>query len=354
MKDSTINKRYEPGGMGKLAQTLFLRAGLEQEKAQAVASILLEADMMGHVTHGLALLPAYLGAAESGALTCHGEPDVISDRGACITWQGKRLPGPWLTAKAVDLALDRVQTYGTVTVAISDSHHIGALAAYLKRATDRGYMLLIASSMPSLAGVAPYGGTRAVFTPNPMAVGIPTDGDPILLDVSSSITTINLTKQLAKAGKKFPYPWLMDTAGNASNDPETALSQGGTLLPVGGLDHGHKGYSWALLVEALSTLSGFGRAEQPSGTSVSVFIQAIDPNAFGGQDRFKHQMTWLGNACKDNPPRTGVERVRLPGERALAHIRESKERGVALSDSIIEGLAHYAEKYGLQMPAPLK
>src|SRR5690606_6523778 len=139
------------------------------------------------------------------------------------------------------------------------------------------------------------------------AVGIPTEGDPILLDISSSITTINLTKQLAKAGKTFDYPWLMDAHGNLSNDPDTALTQGGTLLPVGGLDHGHKGYSLALMVEALSTLSGFGRADQPSGTCVSVFIQAIDPGAFGGQGDFKHQMTWLSDACKNNPPRPSVE-----------------------------------------------
>src|SRR5690606_22597608 len=144
---------------------------------------------------------------------------------------------------------------------ISDSHHIGALAAYLERATERGYMLTIASSMPSLAGVAPYGGTRPVFTPNPLAAGIPTQGDPILLDVSASITTINMTKQLARAGKSYEQPWLLDKDGHASTDPQVVLGQGGTILPAGGLDHGHKGYSWALLVEALSTLTGFGRAD---------------------------------------------------------------------------------------------
>ncbi|MBV7484220.1 Ldh family oxidoreductase [Bordetella sp. BOR01] len=347
------SRRYGVDETRAFAQALFRAAGLDEDKARTVGEILLEADLMGHATHGLALAPAYLDAAASGALLGSGEPDVVADRGACITWRGKRLPGPWLTAKAVDLALDRVQTYGTVTVAISDSHHIGALAAYLTRATDRGCLAMIASSMPSLAGVAPYGGTQAVFTPNPIAAGIPTEGDPILLDISASITTINMTRQLVKAGQVFPQAWAMDAQGNPSTDPQVALSQGGTLLPVGGLDHGHKGYGWALLVEALSTLSGFGRADQPAGTCVSVFIQVIDPGAFGGQADFARQMGWLADACKTNPPRPGVDRVRLPGERGLAIKRESLVQGVALSDSIMQGLSRWAQTHGVPLPQAL-
>jgi len=343
--------RYDVSQTRAFAQALFRAAGLDEDKARVVADILVEADLMGHTTHGLALAPAYLDAAASGALAGSGEPDVVADRGACVTWRGKRLPGPWLTARAVDLALERVRTYGVVTVAISESHHIGALATYLARATEQGCLLLIASSMPSLAGVAPYGGTQAVFTPNPIAAGIPTGGDPILLDISASITTINMTRQLIHAGKSFPQPWAMDAAGNPSSDPQVALSQGGTLLPAGGLDHGHKGYGWALLVEALSSLSGHGRADRPSGTCVSVFIQAIDPDAFGGQGDFSRQMGWLAQACQANPPRPGTDRVRLPGERGLASKRAALEQGVALSGNILAGLSRWAGQYGLALPA---
>ena len=134
--------RFAIAPLAGFVEGLFSAAGLDYDKAAMVAEILIEADMMGHSTHGLALAPAYLDAATTGSMTRSGEPDVVVDRGACITWRGKRLPGPWLTARAVDLALDRVKTYGTVTMAISDSHHIGALVAYLPRATRRGYMLM--------------------------------------------------------------------------------------------------------------------------------------------------------------------------------------------------------------------
>jgi L-lactate dehydrogenase len=345
--------RYDVASTQAFALSLFQAAGLDRDKAQAVATTLVEGDLMGHVTHGLALAPMYLDALAARTMRADGDPEVVVDRGACVTWRGRRLPGPWLTGKAVDLALDRVATYGTVTVAISDSHHIGALAAYLPRATERGYMLMIASSVPSVAGVAPHGGTRAVFTPNPIAAGIPTGADPILLDISASITTLNLTRQLASVGRSFPQPWVQDAQGNPSTDPDVVLKHGGTLLPVGGLDHGHKGYGLALMVEALSSLAGIGRADQPKGVSLSVFIQAIDPEAFGGRAAFERQMDWLGDACRTTPPRPGVDRVRLPGDRALACKRAALESGVPLSAEITQGLRNWADKYGLAMPDAL-
>src|SRR6185503_15098642 len=120
-------------------------------------------------------------------------------------------------------------------VVIRRSHHIACLAAYLKRMTDRGLMALLNCSDPSMCSVAPFGGVTPVYTPNPMAAGIPTSGDPILLDISASLTTNGLTGRLHKAGQKLPHPWLQDAQGNATNDPAVLFSEPkGTLLPLGG------------------------------------------------------------------------------------------------------------------------
>ncbi len=79
--------------------------------------------------------------------------------------------------------------HGTGAVSIRRSHHIACLAAYLKRATDRGLMMILTCSDPAGASVAPFGAVTPVFTPNPIAAGIPTSGDPILLDISASLMT---------------------------------------------------------------------------------------------------------------------------------------------------------------------
>jgi LDH2 family malate/lactate/ureidoglycolate dehydrogenase len=195
-----VSGLIEPAELRGFAVRLFEAAGLEEEKAATVAELLVEADLMGHTTHGLALAPRYLKEIGDGSMAVSGVPEVVTDRGACVVWDGRRLPGVWVTARAVDLAVERAQQYGTVTVAVRNNHHIGCLAAYLPRATDRGCMVVVSTSDPSQRTVAPWGGMTPVMTPNPIAVGIPTSGDPILVDASASITTNNMVARLAREG----------------------------------------------------------------------------------------------------------------------------------------------------------
>ena len=259
--------RYRAADLVAYATALFAAAGCDGDKPATVAAGLVEADLLGHTTHGLGLAPAYLRELESGAMTARGEPAVVADRGAAVTWDGRRLPGVWLTARAVDLAAERAATHGVATVVVRRSHHIACLAAFLQRATDRGMMVTVASSDPAAASVAPFGGRQAVLTPDPIAAGIPTDGDPILIDISASVTTNGLSDRLRREGKRFPGPWALDAAGHPTDDPAALFADPpGTLLPTGGADHGHKGYGLALLIEALTQgLGGFGRADGPTG-----------------------------------------------------------------------------------------
>ena len=344
--------RYRAADLIDFTAALFSAAGCDNEKPGTIAAGLVEADLLGHTTHGLQLAPTYLGELEAGRMTPCGEPLVDTDRGACVTWDGQRLPGVWLTAKAVDLAVSRAPTYGTVTVVIRNSHHIGCLAAFLQRATDRGLMMIVASSDPAVACVAPFGGRKGVFTPDPFAVGIPTDGDPVLIDISASITTNGMANRLRREGKRFPGPWALDAAGTPSDDPECLFTNPpGTLLPVGGAEYGHKGYGLALMVEALTQgLSGFGRAEAPTGWGASVFVQVIDPGAFGGSPAFVKETGWLANACRDTPPVPGVAAVRLPGQRGLECKRRALKEGVALYPGIMAALEPYAKKFAVKEP----
>ena len=345
--------RYPLPELTRVIENLFTATAMDLDKAQAITHSLLAADSMGHHTHGLALAPSYVDAALSGTMTITGDMTVVNDRGACITWNGRRLPGSWLISRAIDTALERIEQYGVVTVAIANSHHTGALAVYLPRLTERGLMVQLVCSSPAAKGVAPFGGTQPLFTPNPIAAGIPTQDDPVLLDISSSITTLNSARQLVARGESFPAKWAMDKQGQPSDDPNVVVSGGGTLLPVGGLDHGHKGYSMALLAEALTqALPGHGRADAPTGTSLGIFLQVIDPRAFGGLDAFTHQSQWMVDACHANTPMPGVARVRVPGENALAKQRQAVLEGVPVADGVMAGLEPLVKKFGLMLPAP--
>ncbi len=345
--------RYAAGDLLALARSLFSKAGLEADKAKAVATYLVEADLMGHSTHGLALAGWYLQGIADGVVTKAGTYEVVSDKGPAVCWQGNRLPGAWLTSEAVKLATERAAKFGTATVVIANSHHIGALAAYLELATSKGMMVSVASSSPSGGQVAPFGGLKGVYTPNPVAYGIPTPEGPMLIDISASITTNNMSQRLIREGRQYEHDWLMDAEGNPSRDPKV-LDQGGSLLPTGGFDHGQKGYGMALQVEAITQgLAGYGRADAPKGTNAAVTVQVWDPDAFGGRDAFLRQTGWLADACHANPPRPGVSRVRLPGEAALGRKRTALADGVALYPTIIASIEPHAERLGVAVPKPI-
>ena len=347
--------KHSPAALIDFAERLFVASQLPGERARTVAEVLVEGDLMGHTTHGLALLAPYLGEIESGSMRRDGEPLVVSDFPAAITWDGQRLPGPWLTVKAMELAMARAATQGTCTVVIRRSHHIACLAAYLKRATDRGFLMQLACSDPNTCSVAPFGGLDPVFTPNPVAAGIPTSGLPVLIDVSTSATTNGLTNRLHKEGGRLPANWVMDGHGVAGNDPAVLFTEPkGTILPLGGMDSGHKGYGLSLIVEALTGgLSGHGRADPKEGWGATVWLQISDPRAFAGLDAFTRQTDTVTAQSRASRPAHAGQPVRLPGERGLRLAEQGQGSGVELHPSILPMLRPWAEKLGVALPEAL-
>ena len=350
-----MTERYDATALLHFATALLQQAGLGEERARTVAGTLLEGDLLGQTTHGLALLGAYLDELVAGRLAVTGDPEVVAQTPVAQTWDGNRLPGPWLVTRAADWASGVARSFGMGAVVIRRSGHIGCLAAYAERIADRGQLLLLASSDPSTASVAPFGGTRRMITPNPLAAGWPTGGAPVMMDVSTSITTNGMTARLAKEGRQFGHHTLLDATGMPTADPTVFFADPpGTLLPLGGAEAGHKGYALGLLIEALtSALAGHGRADSPTEWGASIFVQVIDPACFGGLAPFVRETGWLADAAHANPAVTHGSSPRLPGERALQRKLEQLEHGVELHTAIPPVLAERAMRAGLQMPAPI-
>lgn len=347
--------RFSAEHLELFATALLQRAGVEESIADVVADVLVEGDLLGHDTHGLQLLAPYLGDLDRGMMLGNGEPRVLAERASVTTWDGERLPGPWLVRQAIAWARPRAQMHGSATVVIRRSHHIAALAAYLEAPVRDGLVVMLMCSDPATASVAPFGGTQAVFTPNPVAVGIPTSEAPILIDISASITTNGMSARLKSAGATGAHAWWLDALGLPTNDPAALFAQPpGTILPLGGLDAGHKGYGLALMIEALTGgLAGFGRADVAEGWGATVWLQIYDPSAFAGLGAFTWQTDWIVRACHSSAPRDPSQPVRLPGERALARKREQLANGVALQPGILAALMPWARKFGVEMPQAL-
>jgi LDH2 family malate/lactate/ureidoglycolate dehydrogenase len=338
------------------ASTMLTTVGMEDDKADATAAILVEGDMIGHETHGVGLLHWYLEALEKGSMAKSGSYDIVSDRGSAFVWDGNLLPGAWLLTKALDQACERVAQYGIVAAAIRNCHHTCALSAFMRPVTERGYIVQLSVSNPGAARVAPYGGTRPLLTPNPMAAGYPTSGDPILIDVSCSITTTTMTQQLAKRGEKFPGDWGLTASGEPTNEPREITERGGSMMPLGGLSKGHKGFGLSLMVDIMGQgLSGRGRANTPPGAfAQSAFLQVIDPAFFAGLDDFIEQSDWTATACRENPPAEWNNGpVRMPGDSAARKRRQALSGGVPVGDLAWEKLTRDATRLHIQIPETL-
>ena len=353
--NTTARAAYDAQALESLATDLLNKAGLEASMSAIVAKTLVEGDLLGHDTHGLALLPGYLKELQSGAMTATGSYTVINDKPAALVWDGQRLPGPWLIEQGLDVLMPRARELGVASLAIRRSHHIACLAVYLMRAAKAGFVMVLASSDANSASVAPFGGTRAVFTPNPIAIGYPCSSGDVLIDISASITTNGMSNRKAAAGETFADNWLMDAQGNPTNDPQVFnQNPPGTILPIGGTSYGHKGYGLALMVEAMTGgLAGFGRADPKQGWGATVHITLYDIDSFAGQPDFLRQMDEIASQCLSNPTRPGVSGVRLPGQNGLAKRAEQLSSGVRLHPDIAKGLAGFCDQYGLAWPQAL-
>jgi len=345
-------QQFDATDLQRFGESLLTACGLSEESTRAVAEVLLEGDLLGHTTHGFALLPLYLKALTDGTMEKTGEPGMVADHGSTLTWDGRYLPGPWLVRRAIGAARQRLPEHPVATVVIRRSHHIGCLQAYLQPVTEAGLMILLACSDPASRTVTPHAGAAPRFSPNPIAAGIPTDGDPILIDISTSSTSNGLCNRLASTGERLPGPWLVDRDGRPTDDPRVlADGRGGAILPLGGMDLGYKGFALAFLVEALTNaLAGHGRADNESRWGASVFLQILDPDRFGGRESFLRETSFFAQMCRETPVPPGKPPVRLPGQAALARRREQLANGVTLHPTVLPALIPWAAELGVPLP----
>lgn len=347
--------RFSRDALKTLSRDLLLRGGLDAAIAEVVAELLIRTDELGVTTHGISMVPYYLPELRAGTMTASGRHEVLRDNKVTMLWDGNYLPGHWLMSQAIETCMDRAAEFGMAALAIRRSHHIGCLSTLTRIAATRGFVCYIATSDPSGKWVAPFGGTEPLLTPNPWAVGYPADGHPVLIDTCASITTVSKVREHINKGTRFDHPWMLDAEGRPTTDPAVVnATPKGSILPVGGMDHGHKGFAMGLMVEMLTqALAGHGRAEAPTRWGGNVFLQIIDPDAFGGSEAFLREVGALNAACRANRPIPGNDRVRVPGDRAAAQVRQSKVDGVRLPDEVWTRVSVCAADFDVALPDPI-
>lgn len=333
------------------ATRLFVAAGLPFDRATTMATLLVEADLLGFRTHGLRRVASNVDWLLDGTTRAADEIAVISDSITGSLWDAESLPGPWVLERALAHLIERTVSAASAMVAIRRSQHVACLAAPLVRHLHAGRLLILAVSSPAERVVAAPGGVSGVLSTNPIAYLLPGADDPLLADFSTSVVSLGEIAAAGAAGRRISARGLVRADGTDSDDPGDAHGQpSAALLPIGGLEHGFKGFALSLLIEALSAgLAGDGEV----GTSAvnetnAVFALAINPDCFSGRASFERRICELQALCRRSAVPAGATPVRTPGQRALALRRKQLRFGVDIAPAIARTLDEYATRLGVE------
>ncbi|GAA3357595.1 Ldh family oxidoreductase [Saccharopolyspora gregorii] len=343
--------RYPHADLTEFTTALLRHVGADAAQAAAMTERLLDADLLGHRTHGLWFLSNYLERISGGHIRTSGEIEVVHREPGAAAWRAHRLPGAWVLGEATALLLDDVRERATSTITIADCSHIGCLQSYLPPFTERGLLVQLTATNPGVASVAAPGGTNPVITTNPIAMGIPTRGAALLIDQCTSVGSNALFDDYAARGERLPGEWLLDAAGVPTDDPAVLTGEPkGTIQSLGQAEFGYKGFGFGLMSEALSlALTGYGRRSRPNRFGQGVFLQVIDPAKFAGSTEFLDEVDHLVSTVRADPGRDGRP-PRLPGERALASRADQLRDGVELHPDALTRLAPWARRAGVPLP----
>ena len=332
----------------------FRRVGLPDTDADAVATLMAEADMQGSDGHGIIRLPQYVQRIEAGGINVRPDIRVVHERAAMAVVDGDNGMGHLVVSRAVQIAIEKARSAGVAWVGTRHSNHAGPASLYARMPLAHD-MIGLYFAVGNANHLPPWGGMEMLLSTNPIAAGIPAGEEPpVVLDMATTVAAYGKVKAKAKKGESMPEGWMIDRQGRPLTDPTKAGE--GFLLPIGG----HKGYGLALIVGLLAgTLQGAAmgkevvdfNADSQTPTNTGQAILVIDLAAFGGAGPFKSAVDTLVRDIRDSERLPGVERIWLPGEQSHGRRAAYAQSGAPLPAALVEDLDRLAARLDI---APLE
>jgi len=322
---------FKKESLERAIEAIALAGGSSAEEARLVAANLVTANLVGHDSHGIGMMPRYVEALLEGGLHPNRQVEVKFDAGALLTLDGCAGYGQSIGLQATEMAIARAKVHGTAIVALGNSHHLGRIGHWAEMAVAQGLVSLHFVNVQSFARVAPFAGADRRFGTNPVCIGIPLPGEaPFLLDMATSAVAQGKLRVAHNKRKKIPHGWLIDDQGNPTDDPKW-----GVVSPLGAMAcfGEHKGYGLAVACELLGgALTGGGVTDYDNKTQRRVLNGmisiVIDPARLGTQNAFardaKSFLAWL-RASRVAP---GADRVRIAGEPEREYRAKREREGV--------------------------
>jgi LDH2 family malate/lactate/ureidoglycolate dehydrogenase len=332
----------------QLSQAIFEAAGTPADIAAVVAEALVEANMLGHDSHGVLRVTRYVDMIRRGMIKPDARPTISRQTGAVAIVDGQFGFGQPIARFGTQLAGELAQAHGIGCVALNRTNHIGRLGEYAQMLAGMGMVsLLVTSNTGSSGSVAPFGGRDRIFGTNPLAWSLPVgpDRQPLVVDFATSSAAEGKLAVAVSKGVDVPAGLIVDKDGNPTTDPKQ-FYDGGALLPFGG----HKGYGLLIMVQTMATgLGGLNDLPLPKGAFTnSTLITAWSVEAFIEPEKFGGFVEELIQRIKASRPAPGFADVLLPGEPEANMAAQRSAAGIPIPEATWEGLQALAQELGVK------
>jgi uncharacterized oxidoreductase len=333
---------------------ILVAAGSLPPEATQVAGNLVLANLSGHDSHGVGMLPRYVDAVAEGGLRPNSSVEVTLDIGTMLALDGGQGYGQIVGVQAIELGIARARQHGSCILSLARAHHLGRIGHFAEIAAASGLVALHFVNVLSRPVVAPWGGGDGRFGTNPCCIGIPLAGaEPFVLDFATSRVAQGKMRVAYNQGVRVPPGYLIDERGRPTEDPGVVVvpqADGlfGALMTFGE----HKGYGLALACELLGgALTGSGTWHRPADTARTVLngmlAILIDPVRLGTAESFEREARAFVDWLRRSPPGQGFDAVLLPGEPERA-ARAARERdGITLDDATWDEIVAAGARVGV-------
>lgn len=340
---------------------VFEKLDVPTADAKTTADVLVEADLRGIDSHGVARLRRYVKGLQDGVMLAHPKELTISETATTALIDAGAGLGQPVSYRAMKLSIGKAREYGTGFVTVRNSNHYGIAGYYAMMALEHNMIGISMTNADVL--VVPTFGRHAVLGTNPIAVAVPTGQErPFVLDMATSTVPRGKLETYDRQEKAMPLGWATDERGIPTTDAHRVLDnfrarRGGGLLPLGGageLFSGHKGYGLALLVDILSAvLPGAAYANmvypktpqgKPLPANLGHFFGTIKVEAFRSVDEFKSTMDDLIRRLKNSPKAEGADRIYVHGEKEYEEAERRAKEGIPLDEKVTADMKAVAQE----------
>ncbi|MBG6071433.1 MULTISPECIES: malate/lactate/ureidoglycolate dehydrogenase [unclassified Polaromonas] len=333
--------------------SVLIAAGSSAAEAEKVAANLVMANLSGHDSHGVGMLPRYVDAVLEGGLVPNASVQTVLDAGALLSLNGQRGYGQVIGEQAMALGIASARLHGSCIMALAESHHLGRIGHFAEMAVAEGLVSLHFVNVKSRAVVAPWGGSDGRFGTNPCCIGIPLkDQPPFVLDFATSRVAQGKMRVAYNQGKTVAPGLLMDAHGQPTTDPGVVVVPQpngffGALMPFGE----HKGYGLAIACELLGgALTGGGTWHSTNVHSRailnSMLTVLIDPAKLGTQAAFDTEARAFVDWLRQSPPAEGFDTVQIAGEPERAMRLQREQDGIEIDLQTWQEIVLAAGKVG--------